>query len=276
MKKYVYTHLYLTKNTHVWASMFLDQMYELERSGLMQQADAVIVSAIGSEQDRALLKSMITNYGGKVFTDQFWDSSFETDEQLLRVNEEYQHRFLGEEHTLNRLWLHAQREPDAYFCFIHPKGLMADARFLQREGNPDAITFQYYYWWRKFLEYNVIERWAYCIGILDGGYDIAGPNLCHYPAVHYSGAFWWAKGSFIATLTDPLPTEWWDQYRSNCALNSYPYRLRAEMWIGTNKAGKLYNLADVPTSTPGPTLAEYGWRRHQFAEDAYETLLPVV
>jgi len=101
--------------------------------------------------------------------------------------------------------------PDAFALYFHTKGVSRRNRFTED--------------WRKCMQYFVITNWRECYKALQEGYDLAGINwqedtsMGYHP--HFSGNFWWAKASYINTLSDE-------------ALNS-TFRYDREFWIGTGK-----------------------------------------
>ena len=119
---------------------------------------------------------------------------------------------------------YAKDNPDDYILFFHAKGITCKD---QPSVDCAAVTD-----WRRYMEYFVIERWKDCIQKLDEGYDACGvmwnsdTSFGLHP--HFSGAFYWVKGSYINTLD-----------------NSYlDGRLRydQEFWIGTNPDAKIYEF----------------------------------
>ena len=126
--------------------------------------------------------------------------------------------------TLRWVRDHAKENPDDYILFIHSKGVTN----WKKEG----IVYEAVADWRRYMEHFVIERWQDCVSKLDEGYDACGvlwnsdTPLGYYP--HFSGAFYWAKGSFINTLDHSyLETNW---------------RYGGEMWIGTNPKAKIFEF----------------------------------
>ena len=53
------------------------------------------------------------------------------------------------------------------------------------------------------MEYVCIDSWRECVKDLYA-HDTVGMNLYRTPFVHYSGNFWWAKGSHIIKLNNPF------------------------------------------------------------------------
>lgn len=126
--------------------------------------------------------------------------------------------------TLRWIRDYAANNPDDYILFFHSKGVTN----LKKEG----IVYEAVADWRRYMEYFVIDRWKDCIAKLDEGYDACGvlwnkdTPLGYRP--HFSGAFYWAKGSYINTLDHSyLEIDW---------------RFGGELWIGTNPNANVYEF----------------------------------
>lgn len=113
--------------------------------------------------------------------------------------------------TLKALRDWAAANPESYVLYFHSKGASRKTRFTED--------------WRKCMQYFCITNWRECYRALQDGYDLAGINwqedtsMGYHP--HFSGGFWWAKASYINTLTDK-------------ALDS-TFRYDREFWIGTGE-----------------------------------------
>ena len=113
--------------------------------------------------------------------------------------------------TLKSLRDWAAANPESYVLYFHTKGASRKTRFTED--------------WRKCMQYFCITNWRECYQALQDGYDLAGVNwqedtsMGYHP--HFSGGFWWAKASYINTLSDE-------------ALNS-TFRYDREFWIGTGE-----------------------------------------
>ena len=114
--------------------------------------------------------------------------------------------------TLKALRDWCASNPDAYVLYFHTKGSSRKTQYTED--------------WRKCMQYFNITNWRECYQALQDGYDLAGINwqrdtsMGYHP--HFSGGFFWAKASYINTLTDE-------------ALES-GFRYDREFWIGTGDA----------------------------------------
>lgn len=128
-------------------------------------------------------------------------------------------------------------DEEQYVMYFHIKGVTR----LNNSGIHD---------WRRYLEYWNIDRWRDCVAKLDEGFDTVGTNFISEPFVgadlqprnwnHYSGNFWWARGSYIKKLKPlPHPNSYINGTLSE--LTGYPidrnnyYRFDHEAWIASGQ-----------------------------------------
>ena len=134
--------------------------------------------------------------------------------------------------TLNALWLDCNKNPDMTVIYLHTKGIS----HLNSETIKD---------WVNYLAYFNINRWKDRINDLHKkNYDCSGTSLqgkhnydiaLNEAPMHYSGNFWWAKGSHITSLPDPY------QYKDVFLAPYMSTRLNSEMWVTSNKNKKYFN-----------------------------------
>jgi len=75
------------------------------------------------------------------------------------------------------------------FLYIHTKGVSD-----KHAGNDNV------YWWRTWMEYHLIQKYKECLEALDS-VDIVGVGYTtKMIGPHFSGNFWWTKGSYFNTL----------------------------------------------------------------------------
>jgi len=104
--------------------------------------------------------------------------------------------------------------------YIHTKG-------VGKEINPCIED------WINYMLYFLIENHVDTLEKLQK-YHTAGVDLREWPTLHYSGNFWWAKSSYIATLPDPVLFNNLLEYPN--PLNSQ--RHNQEFWICYDKNKK--------------------------------------
>lgn len=147
--------------------------------------------------------------------------------------------------TLRWVRDYARDNPDDYILFFHTKGITH-----LTEACED---------WRRYMEYFVIERWRDCVQKLDEGYDCCGVLWNRetiwgdYP--HFSGAFFWAKASYINTLNHEYIDSYW--------------RYMMEFWIGSNPSAKVYEfhnsrMNDIEAFNKGISHYSLGYPREKY------------
>lgn len=75
------------------------------------------------------------------------------------------------------------------FLYLHTKGVS------EKHADNENV-----YWWRTWMEFNLIQRYEYCLEMLKY-HDIVGVGYTtKMIGPHFSGNFWWSKGSYYKTL----------------------------------------------------------------------------
>jgi hypothetical protein len=148
--------------------------------------------------------------------------------------------------TLRWIRDYAKENPDDYILFFHTKGITH-----LTEATED---------WRKYMEYFVLKRWKDCVQKLDEGYDCCGvlwntdTPIGIWP--HFSGAFFWAKASYINTLDHSyLESKW---------------RYMMEFWIGSNPNAKVYEFHNSGFNSKERLLARQGHYNIPYPPKEYE------
>lgn len=244
MKKVLFYHIYLTDDYASWAYMFMEQFKMLEDTGLLNTLDEVQVICI-SQQDKRIntfldLCSTFSNMSVCVYNNSHADDK----SMLTGINTS---KTITENVTMQKIWNYCQKQ-DFHVLYLHAKGITSVDNHLK---NGNVKVFKNYYYWRKFLEWGVIERWNECVELLNR-YDAVGVNYFDSPAPHYSGNFWWANSSYIRTLPDPSTIEWWkdlQQRTTDSWLKTAPDRFRDEMWLCSNPNGKTISLKNLDEVT---------------------------
>ena len=166
-QNYIFYHVYCNKYTQ---PVVKDQVSKIIFSGLYQHINSIKCFLAGEKEHMAAAEAFLKDSGNKFIIEERGegDSSFE--------------RF-----TLNQIPKYVT-EADK-FLYLHTKGVS------EKHAANDNI-----YWWRTWMEYNLIHRYEYCLEILDD-YDIVGVGYTRKMiGPHFSGNFWWTKGSYFATL----------------------------------------------------------------------------
>ena len=187
MKLAVFYHVYPGKD---WEDMFQSQIGALVVSNLLNAIDHLHIGFNGD------LNLMPTFFGG---------------ENLDIVVKENDNK-TEETDTLRALYDYCRENPGAYVLYMHTKGASRKNTYTED--------------WRYLMEYFCIHQWQKAIKALDKGHETAGANyqrdtsMGYHP--HYSGGFWWAKASYVATCLDLKYLD-------------HPLRFMREFFIGSGK-----------------------------------------
>jgi len=253
MKLLSYYHIYLTED-YSWSYMFLDQLKAMHDFGLFERLDEFNISAIGTKEQLNCLGGLLNSYS-KYMTCSLYMTPFlktNTDEELNQLDT----KNLGftETNTIKMIWDRAKNtEVPLKISYFHSKGITAIERVLKAG---DYNRFINYHYWRKFMDWSVIEKNEDCIKFLDE-YDAVGANYTNWPCPHFSGNYWWANSDYLKTLVDPFDESWWPNYRNEHSdLLRITPRVKDEMWIGSGKNVKIHSLFNHYTAPPVSNLAE--------------------
>lgn len=134
--------------------------------------------------------------------------------------------------TLDKLWRHARSEANAYYLYLHTKGVRGgSSRRLRHRAS-----------WRRYMSHYVITRWRECIDAL-AEHDTAGVEWMkprRYPAPCYAGNFWWARGEYLCQLPKP------EESSANRGLKHRRHGAEAWLGLGSPRAACYWNF---PAST---------------------------
>ncbi len=162
---YIFYHIYCNHKTY---NIVNDQINKIIFSGLYDRVDKIYVFITGEEDHVDKIKNLIQNSGKKFSIED------------IGINDKTYERF-----TLLKIKNYI-KENDK-FLYFHSKGVTND--------NPNIID------WRNLMEYFLIHKYDLCIKELDK-YDTVGIN--YIDKLHYSGNFWWTKGSYFMKLSDTI------------------------------------------------------------------------
>ena len=187
----VYVFIHAIQSVHL-PPILMDMLLNLESSGLLEIARQVEICLSGKNldgMDESLsgFKDHLTSGRLKVFHVSKDVSTFEfpTINRIVRQSREV-----------------ANKGTVAHVLYIHTKGLYSK-----------SSSFIPKWFWRKTMEFWLVEQHKRCRSMLDYGYDTVGINLLrgHLKRktissvdgnmVHYSGNFWWSTTAHLARLT---------------------------------------------------------------------------
>lgn len=193
-----YYHIYCSGS---WQEPWQDQITAIRESGLYEELESLKIGLVGDSANIQIARDIVTQF-----------------DKVEIVAES----FVGfEQETLDILYKDVMNtNEEKYYLYGHTKGAA-----YWRPVNK---------WWRRDMVYHTVTRWQDCVNALDKGYDAAGiywrlvPIGMKSPVNHnhFSGNFWFAKGSYLKTLGQPLRNTRYD----------------AEAWIGANLGIKAFEL----------------------------------
>ena len=217
MKLNVYYHIWAPYNEPLVRFLIDDQIKRLDLNSLTHQAtiNVCVVGSAAKEIEKYL----------KVYDN-------------IKVRKVVTQEKGWELHTLKVLYDDCKKNEDQYVMYMHTKGLQ---HYYNSTRNPSYCTN--INTWRQFMEYVCIDSWRQCIKDLHE-YDAVGMNLMRQPFVHFSGNFWWSRGSHIVKLPDPLSDM--DNSPAPDRPDLSP-RHQAEAWIGKAQ-GKFKTRLQIPGS----------------------------
>lgn len=166
MSKYIFYHIYCCDTTY---SILSDQVKKIIFSGLYNTIDCIYCFLTGEEKYIDEMIEYITKCGKKF--------------KVMEIGVDDQ--------SFERFTIHKIKNyilPNDKFLYIHTKGII-------REGCKNVDD------WRTYMEYFLMTKHNECIKLLDE-YDTVGVNLSYVSGMHYSGNFWWCRGSYFLTLPD--------------------------------------------------------------------------
>ena len=168
---YVFYHIYCNEHT---LPILKDQVTKIIFSGLYERVTDIKCFLAGKEESMGPIKDFLKDSGTK----------FKVEAE--GVNDNTFERF-----TLNKISKYIT-DTDK-FLYIHTKGVSA-----KHAGNDNV------YWWRSWMEYNLIARYIECLNALDKVNIVGVGYTTKMIGPHFSGNFWWTKGSYFKTLpTNP-------------------------------------------------------------------------
>ena len=189
-----------------WREVVEDQLNTLSACGLGKRAKEWIVTYSGGKIEDLI--SVLDTYRDRITPKP----------QLI---ESLQSPWEGEAMNSTRLMCldrEAKDEDPTYVFYFHNKGV---SRYRETWKNElHRRSYGQVLYWRKFMEYYTIERPSRCVNAILDGASTCGSKFRwvkgqrHVGRYHYSGNFWAASCSFLASLpplteTDYYAGEFW-------------------------------------------------------------------
>ena len=157
----------------------IKEQLEILNKGLLAKTTRVFVFVTKYNSDKCYELDEILNRYDKFIVIKTEENLYE--KYAINNYKHYINRFLLEENIPNNL--------DYYLYYFHTKGL--------KEKN-DAL-FHIFSSRRQILNYYTLLQYNCNIKLLQD-YDAIGCSLSKYPKKHFSGNFWWSKGSYLKSL----------------------------------------------------------------------------
>jgi hypothetical protein len=183
-----------------------EQMETLRRSGLFRRAEMIYCFICLYHED---IVPILEPYMSKL--------------KIISTVENLYERF-----ALDNFRAHIPPTSSSYYLFyFHTKGVTRDVE-----------TMHEFHERRKNLDYFILERHEVCLFWLDHDYDAVGVCFCLYPALHFSGNFWWARSSHLDRLSPTVLS---------------PGYLAPEMYVCGFPDGKYISVCQSTNDVPNTT-----------------------
>lgn len=269
MKKIAFYHVHLTDDTS-WSYIFLDQFREGLNSGLFDILDELYISANGNNDEIKKITGIVNYLQTLVKTRIITKLTFKENKDLEFFNHQ---NVITEDVTLKLLWDKCNEESENFHVlYFHTKGSTAIWRYLNEDRHSE---FTNYYFWRKQIDWAVLEKYKECIKHLDN-YDAVGTNISLWPLPHFAGSGWWSNSSFIKTLPNPAEDFWWHQASEIIPeLKNIEKRVKAEMWLGIGNARFNSLYRDDNKVLPNILPSQVYYDRKEYTQTTKENYLRI-
>ena len=208
----IYYHIWTARNVTVNLFLIDDQLKRLQHTGLTEEGE-VYCTISGNNPYSAL----------DLCKAHPWLNVLECVENDPGM--EYEGR------TLKYLW--RDTKPEDHVFYFHTKGLSflsgdriwGELNQQLRPRNIKALSS-----WRLVMETELLDSWIWRRHQLNEGADTLGCYFLGDPFYHYMGNFWWARGSHIRKLPDPLNFDI-APYPAMALVETSPLRIKYEQWL---------------------------------------------
>lgn len=182
----IFYHVYAGKGR--WQPIVYDQMTKLLYSGLLLECVACFITIVGPDYEAC--REYVMTYPNVFVKAVPNDSSME---------------------RLTLLSIHHHIHPDDYILYIHSKGVTKYDMDIIRD-------------WRNLMEWCLISNYKKCLELLEK-HDVVGINRLSMPTPHFSGNFWWTKGSHYLRLPQEIGPEYTDPEMYVLSVDCWTYSL---------------------------------------------------
>jgi hypothetical protein len=148
--------------------------------------------------------------------------------------------------------LYTECTEDDTIVYMHTKGISYLLGQRTVAGSFSARHFKAINGWRDTMEHYIIDCWQQRLECEQ--WHTQGCMLKHNPWPHYMGNMWWAKGSYIRSLPDPLTFNI-IPYDGMQFEETRPERMRYEQWLLLNPGMHIdiHSLNNPVKTMPGYT-----------------------
>jgi hypothetical protein len=179
-----------------------EQMDTLRRSGLLRKAETIFCFiCLYNEEVIQVLEPYLSKL------------------KIISTAENLYERF-----ALDNFRAHIPTSDPYYMFYFHTKGVSRDAEKMKE-----------FHERRKNLDFFILERHEVCLFWLDHKYDAVGTTMSLYPALHFSGNFWWARSSHLDRLSPTIIS---------------PSYLAPEMYVCSFPDGKYISVCQSTNDLP--------------------------
>jgi hypothetical protein len=201
---YIFYHIYCNQYT---LEVIKDQINKIIFSGLYDSCNNIYCFLTGEENYINICNDYIKGCGNKFSIED------------IGINDKSYERF-----TLLKIKKYINKNDK--FLYIHSKGIT--------KGNDQYVTD-----WRNAMEYFLIYKYKDCLKELDD-HDTVGIN--YIPNIHYSGNFWWTKGSYYLKLPNKIDDSYLSPENYLCTKNPKYRNLHSTKLEGLGHYKNLYPL----------------------------------
>lgn len=218
----------------------------LEDSGLLSHLKGMDITCIAQDDERiGMFVQLCKSYDIPIQLTMV-KNPFDNDRDML-YNRNTDRSFT-ENITLKRIWEDCKTQ-DMKVLYFHSKG---STSYSNNVNVQNISKHKQYFYWRSFMNWAVLTKWAQCEYALDR-YDIAGGDYKLLPSPHFCGNFWWATSNHIKQLPDPLDKTWWYKFQESSNdpyVKQSPVRMYDEFWIGAREGISAYDVVDLKGRSP--------------------------
>jgi len=201
-KIYIFYHIYCNQYT---LEVIKDQINKIIFSGLYDSCNNIYCFLTGEENYINICDDYIKGCGNKFSIED------------IGINDKSYERF-----TLLKIKKYINKNDK--FLYFHSKGIT--------KANDQYVTD-----WRNAMEYFLIYKYKDCLKELDD-HDTVGIN--YIPNIHYSGNFWWTKGSYYLKLPDKIDDGYLSPENYLCTKNPKYKNLHSTKLEGLGHYKNLY------------------------------------